>query len=125
MLQYCNTGHVVRSPPGTATVATATAPKQTAVKKQSAASILSTFTASTPSHQHHTPSVSKKPTPPPATPTSPKLDLGSPKESEGQPKRVPIPSANKSFEMFKKQALEKSERVCMNVHVTKLRITCL
>ena len=107
----CDTGQIVRSSPGTATMATTAAPKQAAVKKQSAASILSSFTASAPSH---TPSVAKKQTPPPATPTSPKLDLGSPtKESEGQPKRVPIPSANKSFEMFKKQALEKSERVCM------------
>ena len=88
----------------------AVAPKQT-IQKQSAASILSSLTASTPTQQHHTPAALKKPTPPPATPTSPKLDLGSPKESDGPPKRVPIPSANKSFQLFKKPALEKSERV--------------
>ena len=88
--------------------------------KQSAASILSSLRASSsssapgPPHQHHAPSaaVAKRPTPPPpGTPSSPRLDLGSPKEGEGPPKRVPIPSANKSFQLFKKQALEKSERV--------------
>ena len=111
-------GYTVKSPPSVPSAVTV--PKQT-IQKQSAASILSSLTASSSaapsSQQPHTPSTSaaatKKPTPPPpvATPSSPKLDLGSPKEAEGPPKRVPIPSANKSFQLFKKQALEKSERV--------------
>ena len=119
--QGVETGYTAKSPPSAS--GAVSAPKPTA-QKESVASILSSLTASTSatvavpgSQQRHTTSsvVSKKPTPPPSsdTPPSPKPDLGSPKEAEaeGPPKRVPIPSANKSFQLFKKQALEKSERV--------------
>ena len=115
------TGYTAKSP--LSVPSAVAAPKQT-IQKQSAASILSSITASSSSSsapgppQHHAPSVAiaKRPTPPPpGTPSSPRLDLGSPKEGEGPPKRVPIPSANKSFQLFKKQALEKSERVGYNV----------
>lgn len=127
MITIIVTGYTVKSPPSVPSAVTA--PKQT-IQKQSAASILSSLTASSSSsasasssgsQQHHaTPasasaSITKRSSSPPLpldTPSSPRMDLGSPKEEgDGPPKRVPIPSANKSFQLFKKQALEKSERV--------------
>ena len=44
---------------------------------------------------------------PPPTPNSPELELQSPVAVS----KKPIPSANTSFELFKKQAMENAERV--------------
>ena len=49
---------------------------------------------------------------PPPTPNSPELELQSPVAVS----KKPIPSANTSFELFKKQAMENAERVGVVSH---------
>ena len=74
----------------------------------SAASVLSSLTSHTPTPSPATLPLVKKS--PPPTPTSPELETPSPLVT----RRASIPSANTSFEQFKKQALEKSERVSIH-----------
>lgn len=92
-----------------------TTPKQPLQKKPSAASILSSLTSvttHTTSIQHQPPATPPNTLPPAkrTSPSSPQHELTSPMDTTA-PKKVAIPSSNTSFALFRKQALEKTERV--------------
>ena len=83
-------------------------PKKVHPHPPSAASVLSSLTSHTPTSSPATLPLVKRS--PPPTPTSPELEAPSPVVT----RKASIPSANTSFEQFKKQALEKSERVSIH-----------